>query len=204
MPDWYPRFGDIPGVVYATPPTVNRKGLRRHDAVPEVSAYELDGKRQETLWWPTRDGGSSASPAHEHAFADTSKSASPALLKRCWEGLELPGEPSDYHFLIQGCANALWARRRDEPELLEEVERLCWLDINLIEAVPAAVQSEYGDAREYYRVMAFSTLVKLCEAEGALREALDVAERAARYGQGVAERDQLIERIHLLESEDNG
>jgi hypothetical protein len=44
-------------------------------------------------------------------------------------------------------------------------------------------------------------LVELFEREGALHEALEVAERAERFGQCERERDELRERIAAVENE---
>lgn len=200
--DWFRRFADIPGVTYQTPSGVDRRMLPGHDAVPEVHVHEFEGKRSESLWWPEKDGGGSASPARGRAFANLREAPTAELLKYCFEGLELPGQPSDYHFLIQGCASELWRRRRREPEVLDDVERLCQLDIQLIEARPDAVRDEFSDEPNFYHVMSFSILIELYEREGFLREALGVAEQAARYGQGLEARDRLAERVASLENED--
>src|SRR5262249_22647509 len=126
------------------------------------------------------------------------------LLKHCYESLELPGVPSDYHFLIQGCASALWAQRRREPQVLEDVETLCWLDIQLIEARPETIRFEHDDEPRFYRVLTFAILIELYEREGYLRDALDVAERSARHGQGAEARDRLARRLATLESSSCG
>ncbi len=126
------------------------------------------------------------------------------LLEHCYEALELPGVPSDYHFIIQGCAGALWSRRRREPQALEDVERLCWLDIQLIEARPETIVYQHEDDPSFYRVLTFAILIDLYEREGCLREALEVAETAARHGQGPEARDRLAQRIAVVENEDRG
>ena len=59
-------------------------------------------------------------------------------------------------------------------------------------------------ALKFYRVLSFSILIDLYAREGFLREALDVAERAARYGQGLEARDRLAERVASVENEDRG
>jgi len=204
MVDWFRRFGDIPSVAYQTPPSVDRRRLRESEAIPEVHVHEFEGKRKEILWWPAKDGGGSASPAHCRAFGNSREASTVELLKNCFEGLELPGQPSDYHFLIQGCASELWKRRRREPEVLDDVEKLCLLDIRLIEAFPDSVRVEFAEEASFFRVESFSLLIELYEREGSLREALDVAERAVRYGQGIEARDRLAERLASVESEDRG
>jgi len=134
---WFPRFGDVPGVDFAPPPGVSRSRLPGHNARPTISHFEFDGRRRESLSWPSKDGTTSQSPASQHASASSSQDASSTdLLLHLYEVLELPGLLTDYHFAIQGCAGKLWERRRDEPRALADVERLSLLDIHLVEAHP--------------------------------------------------------------------
>jgi hypothetical protein len=63
----------------------------------------------------------------------------PRLLRNLAEALELPAEPVAYHFAIQSVITALRRRRGDGPAVFAEMERLCWLDVHLIRAFPAAV-----------------------------------------------------------------
>jgi hypothetical protein len=44
---WYPRFGDIPGVDWVCPPTVDRTALRGHDARPHDVDWDTDW-----VYWP--------------------------------------------------------------------------------------------------------------------------------------------------------
>jgi hypothetical protein len=66
VPEWFRRFGDIPGVFYTSPEQIDRSFLADGGDVPEVHTFGFDGQLQETLWWPAGDGsrGGSASPAH--------------------------------------------------------------------------------------------------------------------------------------------
>lgn len=201
VPKWFRQFGAIPGVVYEPPRPLDRRKLAGHDAVPEQHVHEFEGKRQETLWWPGKGGGSSASPAHERAFVDSRDASTDTVLRHVYEGLELPGEPSDYHFLIQGCAEQLWSRRRDEPNIVAEVEKLCWLDIKLVQVCPDAVSDEYSEERRFYAILAFPRLIEIYEREGFLAEALAVADVAVRYGQCEDARQRVVERIAAVEAE---
>jgi hypothetical protein len=128
VPEWFRRFGEVPGVAYTPPEQIDRFSLSGRDDVPEVRTFRSDGKVKETLFWPAGDGsrGGLASPAHRARsnFADLRNMPATAVLRNLYEGLELPGEPSDYYFLIRHAADELWRRRRDEPDLLGEVERL--------------------------------------------------------------------------------
>jgi hypothetical protein len=202
--DWFRRFGDIPGVAYMPPSNFDRSKLSGHDAVPEIHVYEFDGRRRENLMWRFDGRATSASPAHELAFGSNAVDQPTAeILQRVAEGLELPGEPSDYHFLIQGSAGALWDRRRAEPWALAEVERLCRLDIQLVQALPSAVMADDRAEPKFFRITTFPLLIGLYEREGFLREALEVAEMAVRYGQEDRLRNQLVERIQAVEAEAN-
>jgi hypothetical protein len=201
MVHWFRRLTDIPGLSAAVVPELDVSALPGHDVSPKVRAFEFEGKRREILEWSYDGTVTSASPVHSRAFGDARDVPTRDLLRRCYEGLQLPGEPSDYHFLIQSCASELWRRRRRDPDALEDVERLCWLDLNLVEACPAAITNEYGDEPRFYQVTAFSTLIDLYEREGCLHEALAVAERAGRFDQLAERRQQLLERIAAVEHE---
>lgn len=197
MVRWFRRFGDIPGVTYETPSGLDPKKLPGYGVVPKIDVFEFEGKRRQTLSWPGYGG---ASPAQRRLEGDFTTVPAREILTNCLEGLELPGQPSDYHFLIQGCASGLWGRRR-EPDFLDDVEKLCWLDIQLIQACPDTFRNEFSDEPRFPLVLTFSILIDLYEREGFLREALDVAERAARYGQLDA-CDRLAKRITAVENED--
>ena len=125
-----------------------------------------------------------------------------AVLRRLAETLERPGTPRDYHDAIQDSAFSLMRRRREQPEVHEEVERLLWLDIRLSEARPDAIASSAGEP--FYPPAAFETLIQMYEREGALRDALDVAERATRWGLQQAKVEELRERLRQLEAENAG
>lgn len=115
----------------------------------------------------------------------------------------MPGELSDYHFAIQSVYGAIYKRRREDLSLLEEVERLCWLDIELVESYPETVEYEPG---KFYSVSAYGRLATLYEGEGNFHEALEVAERGLKMGQ--EHLSQIAEKLHLileeLEAEDVG
>jgi hypothetical protein len=197
MPKWFRRLAEIPGVGYPASDGVVRSKLKGHSAVPQVTTYNFDGRKRQVLSWPS---GSSASPAHEWGFSpDTSSTA--AALKRLAEALELPGIPSDYHFAIQHCLEFLYKQRREEPWQLREVERLAWLDVRLIEACPESIR--FGDDLDdkFVHALAFGRLIDLYVNEGLMREAVDVAERAARFAQGGIDLEELRERLAHIESE---
>jgi hypothetical protein len=118
------------------------------------------------------------------------------------EALELPGQTSDYHFAIQGCGEMLWKNRREEPWGIQEMERLYWLDIRLIEAHPETISFEREGKRSYFQVAAFDRLVYLYRREGYLHEALIVAKRAVKFDQQEGTLEELQQRIAALESED--
>jgi hypothetical protein len=202
MVEWFRRLADIPGVGYPGSPGIDRNKLKGHDAVPEVHSFTFEGKRQQSLHWPGRSGGTSASPAHELAFQSSHDESTAAVLRRVARALELPGQVSDYHFAIQGAVDELWRRRRDESELYDEIEGLCWIDLQLLEARPSFLSVDQAGATVYLRVTTIERLIALYEREGFLAEALEVAMRAARLHQGEARVQQLRQRIAQVEAED--
>ena len=176
-PVWFQRFGDIPGVRYETPAGLDMSRLPGHGKRPTV--HEFAGL-EPSLWW----GNTSASPAHERAFTDHRSTPTGQLLDGLAKTLELPGEPADYHFAIQGTAELLGPRRREGPRIFAELERLCWLDLDLIQAVPAAVSFEHDGEQRFFAVLAFGLLLRLYLREGFLADALRVAEVAERFNAG--------------------
>lgn len=199
--EWYRRLADVPGVSYAGSSTVDRTKLDGHDFEPEVHEFEFDGKVHRSLSWPSAGGDStSASPVHQRAFGGD-KASTHVELRRLEETLELPGELSDYHFAIQGTAQTVFDGRRQDFSFLEEVERLCLLDITLIEAHPKVAEYEPG---KFFRVVGYELLMRLYEGEGYFAEALEVAERSARLGQEYAldRAERLRSRLADLAAED--
>lgn len=197
--EWFGRFGDIPGISYATPAGINRSKLKGASERPEVVAYE---EGQEALLWRSSDGSTSSSPAKNRVFdSDMSAKSPAALVRHLYETLELPGQASDYHFAIQSVVDELWKRRRQDPGVFTLVERLAWLDVDLVRVRPDTVANEHGDTPRFYRVTSFDRLITLYEREGAVQEALEVAEIAARFDQQQPKRDELVERLTAVAQE---
>ena len=155
----------------------------------------------EYLSWPTPGGSTSASPVHRRAFGDLSGLGRAELVRWVWEGLELPGEPPDYHFLLQGAVQQLWSRRRDDPEGLGFVETFGYLDLALIESAPLAVSlNETDTAGGFVHIVTLDVLLTLLEREGAFREALALSRRAARFGEHYR-RESLETKVAALDEE---
>lgn len=196
---WYRRLADIPGIGYAGD-DARRARLPERDAKPRVQQFEFNGKQTSSLSWPTPGGGTSASPVHRLAFsARSEQSSAPQLREDVLTALELPGEPSDYHFAMQHVADLLWKRKREEPEHLAFVEWVSWLDVRLVEAHPEAFKAS-PDREEYLAISAFHRLVDLYETEGFLRDALVAAERFARFRPAV-DITELRARVARLDAE---
>lgn len=189
---WYRRLAEVPGANYAGSLAVNRSQLPFVNCVPEL-AYG-------SLRWPSADG-ISRSPAASHR-CDTQDTPG-EVVKATQEALELPGEPRDYHFRVLGCIENLWRRRREDFSLLDQIEWFCWVDVQLVEAVPRVLKFGDGD-HDWARAPAFGHLVRLREQEGFVREALEVVERGQRLGQHFAGLERLQTRMAELEAEDDG
>ena len=200
---WYPRYGDVPGIDHTTPVGVDRSRLAGHDAVPTVQVLDFNGRRNESLWWPTKGGSSTQSPARAYETSRSSENLlSRNLIHTLYEALELPGILTDYHFAIQGCAEKLWKRRRHEPNLLSDFETICWLDVHLLEACPDQFLLNDGDANFWPVMLSFGFLIRLYTREGYLHEAFDVATRATHFQQYQPEQDSLKQRIAALVAEE--
>ncbi|MEV0593697.1 hypothetical protein [Nonomuraea cavernae] len=123
------------------------------------------------------------------------------LVRWVWEGVELPGIPSDYHHLLQNAVKQLWSQRRVAPAGLGFVEVFTSLDLNLVEAVPHVVAMDEQDlSRGFARLAAVEIWMKLLEAEGALRDALAVSQRAQRFGESYR-RKELEAKVSALDAE---
>jgi hypothetical protein len=200
---WFRRFGDIPGIDYQTPPRIDPMKLRGYGMVPEHSAFDSGGQHYESLYWDYGEESSSASPVQE--FGEKIKSDSvTALVRWCAQGLELPGEPADYHFHIQAAIGELQKLGRRDYGALPELERLCLLDLKLLDAWPRAILNEYGEDPAFYGSMAFGCLISLYESEGALHEALEIAERAAQFSQNPDRREEFMKRLAAIAAETVG
>lgn len=190
--EWYRRFGDIPGISYETPGGLSPQRLRGHGLMPELLRYESGA----SLWW----GDTTQSPASAHAIFDSSRGSANSIVRRLHEVLELPGTASDYHFALADAVGTLFGLRAAEPSALEAMERFCWLDIELIEARPDAFLYEDADGRTaYYGFPTMSRLITLYSTEGYLREALEVVEKAERFGQADGQREKLTARLAAIE-----
>jgi hypothetical protein len=191
---WYQRMADIPGVGFAGSPGVIRASL------PEANLRPSRGSG-DTLHWKRHGGTTSASPAHDRAFTDLTRLSNEQLVPWVWEGLELPGGPSDYHFLLQGAMEQLWKRRRAQPEGLHVAETFGYLDLALVEAAPGCFLVGKPDSDiDYYRFPSFELLLSLVEREGALREALALSRRMVRFSDDYA-RPELEAKVAALDGE---
>ena len=205
---WYRRMGDIPGLDYEPPIPVDRKALPGHNATAEVERLEyLDeefGRPLEMLKW-TIPGVEypSGSPASDWRLNEEDQPSGAAALQRVFETLELPGEPTDYHFAIQNTAgylaNSLEAY--DSPDLDDWAEWLWWLDIRLAKACRAAITFERAGSETQVSALAFPVLIGRYLDEGWLQGALDVAKIAVEIGQR-SDHDELMERMEALRAED--
>lgn len=196
---WFRCFAQVPGVGYQGDPT-RRLRLAERDDVPQVYHSPIDGNTRISLKWPTPDGATSASPAHRLAFGDYRKETTFQARERLLNALELPGEITDYHFAIQGVIDALYAKRREEPAVLPFVEWFAFLDARLVETHEQYFRLD-ASVPEYYSIVAFELLPRLFEREGALREALALAERFARFARETNTVSELRARVARLDEE---
>jgi hypothetical protein len=201
---WFPRFADIPGIAWKTPTGIDRSRIRGHDAVPETLDWD-----SESVYWPSledgeEDASTSATPAQQYVGGDWSGSTTVvAVLHDMAEALELPGNPSDYHFIIAGAQERLWKLRQTDPAAVTEVERLCWLDVELVRARPEII-APYREDEPHLRMEVLDVLHRLYMREGFLAEAEEIATIAITEFHQRFERqlDQARQRRSVLEAED--
>jgi hypothetical protein len=199
---FFPRLAAVPGVAYSGLPDIDREKLPGAKAKPRTQTSSYDGRVDSFVMWDTGDGGStSQSPAAQRASAERDTGAPSDVLRSVYEALELPGTAGDYHFALLHAYESLRKHCRSNPDLLVEFERLCLLDVSLIQARPEAIMRG-TDEKSRVAVPAFHYLIRLYEREGFLADALVVAKRAAAFGQGDVEQNRLTERIQELEAED--
>ncbi len=199
---WYSRLADIAGIRYAPPPGVRRPDIPDRFLEPQKHRMDWDGKRREYLSWKTEEGETSASPVQRWPPESDPRNPPPALiLQRLYEKLALPGVASDYHFALLSAYEALSSHARRNPELYEELERLCLLDITLVERQPRIIQED-DPKLPTFRVPAFEILVTVYLRNGLLDEALAIAKRAEAAGQGDSLVEEVEERLAALRAED--
>jgi len=188
MTEWFRSLAEVPGLGYRGDPRARDTRLAGRNDKPRVVAYMIDGKRQESLQWETADGAISSSPATRHAGPFGAKVQDQSIdeqLQALAESLELPGTPTDYHFVIQYGVDELWKLRRRNLRFHPELERLCLLDLALVRARPSAIIFEHQGEQKFARVLAFHHLLELYSQNGLLREAIAVAQLERRLGQDV-------------------
>lgn len=199
--EWFPQLETIPGLGYKSPLGSARNKLPGHGAKPTIHEFSVEGKTLTSVMWELPDGGStSQSPAGAWPGLKGPVAVGPELLQRLHETLALPGNTADYHFAILGACSTIWVNRREHPEMLEDLERLCLLDIRLIEVRPASLQAPNGG--QMARIPTFEYLTRLYEREGLYEKALDIAHRGAALEQGDDDVERLKRRVNSLREED--
>lgn len=200
---FFPRLAAVPGVTYSGPPNINRKKLPEAKAKPRIETFSDGGKVHSFAMWDTNEGVStSQSPAAVHFSIDRDSDTPSEVLTRLDETLELPGSAADYHFALLAAYEWLSKQCRTKPDLLADLERLCLLDVSLVEACPQATSLGADEEPYMVSIPAFHHLIRIYEREGFIADALAIALRAAACGQGTAEQERLTSRIQELKSED--
>ena len=201
---WFPRFAEIPGIQYEPPKGLDFSHLPDRGKVPEIDYYEFDGKRHKSIMWRSGDTSTSASPAKEwKTIPRPDETEATTILRQVYETLELPGTLSDYHFALQNAHNELSNYIGKEFWVSAQVERLCRLNIILIDKYPETISYENDEGIHYARVTAFGRLRNFYENEGFLRESLHIARLANKFYEQNDVIEDLEERIRLIEIEDD-
>ncbi|HEU4407789.1 MAG TPA: hypothetical protein VFS43_21170 [Polyangiaceae bacterium] len=198
---WFRCFADVPGVGYPGDPQ-RRSRLPERDFVPELDRRISRREREPSLRWPASDDEyPSGSPVYRLASELDPAESSAQVRERVLSALELPGEVKDYHFALQGAAELLYKRRRQEPENLAFVEWLAWFNVRLVEAYHELFLTSHQGQTYYLQVFALGFLLKLHEREGYWHEALALAERFSRFRPHFDTPTELRARVAQLRAE---
>jgi hypothetical protein len=181
----------IPGIGFTGSPGVDRLVL--------LGALQTPRTDRNYLYWEAPSGATSAAPARRHRDAAPTSGRS-AIVIHTWQGLELPGAPMDYHFILQGAVDALWECRHREPEALADLETFAQLDLQLAEAEPHAVSFD-EPAHQFVFMTSIARWISIVEREGGWHEALAIARRGNKVGQLLDRTDALAERVAALAEE---
>ena len=176
---WYKRLADIPSIGYPGDESL-RKKLPNANVTPRVERFDLGDRPHEALVWKTRDGTSSASPVHEVAFGSHGDESPEETRERVLKALELPGTPSDYHFLIQSAHEQLWGQRRERSDQYPMIEWLCQLNVRLLEIHPETLWIGDDAGSGFIRALAFDRLVSMYATEGFETEMIETATRISK------------------------
>lgn len=200
MSQWFRCLAEAPRIGYRSHPFIQRSSLPGHNIVPDSSSRE----DRSWLLWPTADGSTSFSPAKSwQTQPQPGETQAQICIRQLYESLELPGVIVDYHFALAGCCDELWKLRQQDGWIVSEIEKLCWLDIRLVQAYPQIVVYPH-DSQDFLRISVFGLLLNLYEREGYLQEALMVAKIAVDFRQGADALQRIQSRLANLEAEENG
>lgn|SRR5579875_2570703 len=203
MVNWFRNFSAVPGIGYKGNPGLYHPQIPEQALLPKSGSYPMGDTYRNSVSWPMLSGTgiTSASPVQQWTTQPRDgESPAQTRLRQLYEALELPGKLLDYHFAIQGCCSVLWRLHGEEPWVLIELEKLCWLDIRLIQAYPDIARA--NNEREFLVVTTMQHLIILYEQEGYLYEALQVAEIAVRFNQQKPAFERIKSRIAQLEAEE--
>ena len=179
---WAPGLAALPGVSYMPPAGATSA---RGGPTPTVTEYEFDGEVHRSLSWETTGGATSASPASRYGADPDAPTGD--LIRNLHQALAEPGTPSDYHFAIQGVIDALWKRRRDDPQAVSAIEPLCLTDISIVEAYP----DTFRTGERYYSMTSMDLLVTMYENAGDLDAAVALARRVDPFLNGRRDLERL-------------
>jgi hypothetical protein len=181
---WLSSFNSIPGVAWEPLVAINVSSLRDRDATASVrrwESYSTPGEFHESLEWKSAAGRElHGSPANKHAEDDGRMLTPEGQAQRVSEALNLPGAPSDYHFLMLHAYEALWNARSRDVRAFGWIERLCLADISMFEALPGLAARADGGTIGIDTIPAFpafNRLTAMYQREGFLALAADLERR---------------------------
>lgn len=198
---WFSCLAEVQGLKYQNNPNIKREQLPGYNTIA-YTKIDTDYNSSQMVWVEKNGTEKWQSPAREwqNANQKPQKDETPlGLLKTLYEILELPGELSDYHNAILNCAYELSKYKWKEPWVLKEREKLCWLDIQIVEIYADTI---YFDD-DVCKGTAFQCLIEIYEREGYLYEAMELAQRATRFEPPPQTLKRIQAKLTQLQAEEN-
>lgn len=172
---WFSSLGTIPGI-----------------QVPPLGEADFGAGRLPKTKGPPPAIAVGKSPAWHVAFKTNWNELSPMAVAGAVESaLEMPGEAGDYYFVMLSATEALWTHRAEHPWFRFYIERLCRLQIQVLEVKPADLKLGV----DFNTTVAFPRLARLLEEDGRLSEAIGVAVLGTTYGETTTRGARLSKKL---------
>lgn len=184
---WFKSISEIPGINWEPLILIDRQQLKHAESFMKVEDSELSDRKN--IWWYDKDGkpfNNSWSPSHNEWGKISDEMSIDRTVKVISTALILPGTPSDYHFGITSAVEILYKKRKESEKAIDLVEKLCLLDISMIESLPQIAEPKnYNDDHwnpgQFPVHPSYRRLITIYMKEGLLEDAVDLEKRLISF-----------------------